>query len=77
LQFAVDDVETGRISPPDGGFWEVGEFDSRNGTVDNPWIHGTKMAPFDKEVRWIKLKEFVSKIYGLDWEAQHILRSSN
>nr|AAZ08484.1 gram negative bacteria binding protein 1 [Nasutitermes graveolus] len=53
LQFAVDDEETGRITPPDGGFWEVGMFDSRNGTVDNPWIYGTKMAPFDKEFYFV------------------------
>jgi hypothetical protein len=65
-----------RISPPDGGFWEFGKFDSVNRTLDNPWIYGTKMAPFDKEVRWVKFKEYVSKIYNLDWEVQHILRSS-
>lgn len=53
FQFAVDDQEIGRITPPDGGFWEVGKFDSINGTVDNPWIYGTKMAPFDKEFYFV------------------------
>ena len=72
MQFAVDDEEMGRITAPDGGFWEVGNFDSRNGTVDNPWIYGTKMAPFDKEVRWKILKEFVIKLYDLDLEVQYI-----
>jgi len=67
---------TGQVTPPDGGFWEVGKFDSRNGTADNPWIYGTKMAPFDKEVRWIKLKEFVIKLYDLDWEVRYMLRSN-
>jgi N-acetylmuramoyl-L-alanine amidase CwlA len=50
LKFAVDDEEIGRITPLEGGFWEVGEFNSTIGTANNPWIHGTKMAPFDKEV---------------------------
>jgi hypothetical protein len=57
LQFAVDDEVIGRITPPDGGFWELGKFGSGNRTLDNPWIYGTKMAPFDKEVRWIDVKE--------------------
>jgi hypothetical protein len=70
LQFAVDDQEIGRITPPDGGFWEIGKFDSRNGTVDNPWIYGTKMAPFDKEVRCVILEHFVYKIHDLAKEVQ-------
>jgi hypothetical protein len=50
LQFAVDGEEIGKITPPGGGFWEFGMFNSSIGTADNPWIYGTKMAPFDKEV---------------------------
>lgn len=34
--------------PPKGGFWELSGF---NDTRDNnPWVHGTPMAPFDQEV---------------------------
>jgi hypothetical protein len=50
LKFAIDDQEIGRITPAEGGFWEVGEFNSTIGTADNPWKYGTQMAPFDKEV---------------------------
>jgi hypothetical protein len=50
LQFAVDGEEIGKITPPEGGFWEFGKYSSSTGTVDNPWKYGTKMAPFDKEV---------------------------
>lgn len=35
------------VEPPEGGFWKLGGFD--NSSYDNPWIGGTKMAPFDKE----------------------------
>jgi hypothetical protein len=50
LQFAVDGEEIGKVTPPEGGFWELGMFNSSIGTGDNPWIYGSKMAPFDKEV---------------------------
>jgi len=53
LKFAVDGQEIGRVDPPEGGFWQLGEFESRTGNVDNPWVDGTKMAPFDKEVSYI------------------------
>jgi hypothetical protein len=55
LQFAVDGEEIGKVTPPEGGFWEAGMFNSSTGTIDNPWIHGTKMAPFDKEVSRTKV----------------------
>lgn len=50
LKFAIDDEELGRITPPEGGFWDLAEFNSTIGTADNPWKYGTKMAPFDKQV---------------------------
>jgi len=34
------------------------------------------MAPFDKEVRWIQLKEFLIKLYDVDWEVKYTLRSN-
>lgn len=44
IAFRVDDQEMGRITPPQGGFYEFG-----NLSGDNPWASGSKMAPFDKE----------------------------
>lgn len=45
IAFSVDDQEVGRITPPDGGFWEMGNFD---GGLPNPWAGAYKMAPFDQ-----------------------------
>ncbi|XP_066259304.1 beta-1,3-glucan-binding protein-like [Euwallacea similis] len=47
IKYFIDDEATGTITPPDGGFWELGEFDKTS--VDNPWAGGSKMAPFDQE----------------------------
>jgi hypothetical protein len=47
IKFSIDNVETGRVAPPNGGFWELGNFSS---TLTNIWANGTKMAPFDHEV---------------------------
>lgn len=51
LKFSIDDVETGRITPGAGGFWDLGV---SNGAfpaeIENPWRFATKMAPFDEEV---------------------------
>ncbi|XP_060535589.1 beta-1,3-glucan-binding protein-like [Cylas formicarius] len=47
LTFFVDGEESGTISTPDGGFWNLGNF---NGTgFANPWINGTNLAPFDQK----------------------------
>ncbi|XP_030761869.1 beta-1,3-glucan-binding protein-like [Sitophilus oryzae] len=45
--FYVDNEEIGSVSPPTGGFWELGGFAQTN--VNNPWEGATKMAPFDQE----------------------------
>ncbi|KAH1020465.1 hypothetical protein HUJ04_010118 [Dendroctonus ponderosae] len=45
--FYIDNEEVGVINPPEGGFWEMGEFASTG--VENPWVAGTKMAPFDQQ----------------------------
>lgn len=46
--FSIDDKVIGAISPPEGGFWELGKF-SKEG-VENPWRGSkSKMAPFDDE----------------------------
>ncbi|XP_076250161.1 beta-1,3-glucan-binding protein-like [Rhynchophorus ferrugineus] len=45
--YSVDGEEVGSVSPPPGGFWEMGGFD--NATTDNPWRGGSHMAPFDQE----------------------------
>ncbi|KAJ8912606.1 hypothetical protein NQ315_000475 [Exocentrus adspersus] len=45
--FYVDGEEIGKVSPSDGGFWELGEL-NRTG-LNNPWTGCSKMAPFDQE----------------------------
>ncbi|XP_050515647.1 beta-1,3-glucan-binding protein-like isoform X1 [Diabrotica virgifera virgifera] len=47
IKFAIDDEEIGRVTPPGGGFWELGELSSSG--LDNPWKRNSKMAPFDQE----------------------------
>ncbi|XP_063234481.1 beta-1,3-glucan-binding protein-like [Bacillus rossius redtenbacheri] len=49
IKFSLDGVEMGTVTPPSGGFWELGNFNSVNPSADNPWRGGTKMAPFDQE----------------------------
>jgi len=46
LAFFLDGAELGRIAPPAGGFWELGDFPEN---IQNPWRFGSKMAPFDQE----------------------------
>nr|AAZ08505.1 gram negative bacteria binding protein 2 [Mastotermes darwiniensis] len=48
IEFRVNNESIGIVRPPDGGFWELGQFSSQVGAVDNPWIYGNKMAPFDQ-----------------------------
>merc|ERR1719383_1460826 len=48
IAFFIDDVQTGEVSPPEGGFWEYGEFEG-----DNLWEEGSKMAPFDQDFYFI------------------------
>ena len=38
------------VNPPDGGFWELGNFENDFPGIDNPWIREDKMAPFNKQV---------------------------
>ena len=44
ITYYIDEENIGGIYPPEGGFWELGEFDGQN-----IWGDGTKMAPFDKD----------------------------
>jgi len=48
ITFLLDNEVFGSISPPSGGFWELGGF---NG--NNPWSGGSNMAPFDQEFYFI------------------------
>jgi len=50
IAFTLDGTELGRIAPPTGGFWELGEFPAN---IQNPWRFGSKMAPFDQEYYFI------------------------
>lgn len=48
MKFFVDDVESGTVTPPNGGFWELGQFNKEG--IENPWRGSkSKMAPFDDE----------------------------
>lgn len=47
IKFSVDDKEIGRVVPPSGGFWQLG--DLQKSGLPNPWSNGNKMAPFDKQ----------------------------
>ncbi|KAJ8935957.1 hypothetical protein NQ318_015792 [Aromia moschata] len=47
IKFSIDDVVIGTVTPPEGGFWELGELDPTG--LENPWKSGSKMAPFDEE----------------------------
>lgn len=43
IAFSVDNQEIGRITPPAGGFYQLGGLSGHN-----PWASGSKMAPFDQ-----------------------------
>uniref|UniRef100_A0AAU8BSM0 Beta-1,3 glucan binding protein (Beta-GBP) isoform X3 n=1 Tax=Hypothenemus hampei TaxID=57062 RepID=A0AAU8BSM0_HYPHA len=49
--FYVDNELLGTITPPEGGFYEMGEFAAAG--IANPWTAGTKMAPFDEKFHMI------------------------
>nr|CAD7203477.1 unnamed protein product [Timema douglasi] len=47
VKFSIDDNELGTVTPGNGGFYGLGEWNT-----GNPWASsGDKMAPFDKPVR--------------------------
>ena len=50
IKFGINDETIGQVTPTDSGFWEIGQFSSQVGPVDNPWNYGKKMAPFDQPV---------------------------
>ncbi|RZC38226.1 Glyco hydro 16 domain containing protein [Asbolus verrucosus] len=47
ISFSIDDEHLATFTPPDGGFWEMGNLSSTG--YDNPWKRNTKLAPFDQE----------------------------
>lgn len=49
IAFYIDNEEIGTVTPPEGGFWELGELSASG--LENPWKTGsnTRMAPFDQE----------------------------
>jgi len=48
VRFFIDGELIGQVSPPEGGFWQLGGFNSKN----DIWSSGTKMAPFDRQVKF-------------------------
>ena len=65
LTFHVNDVRVGKIDV-DEGFWKKGDFENSAPGVPNPWINGTKSAPFDEEF-YIILNLAVGGSYFSDW----------
>lgn len=49
MKFSVDGKEIGNFSVSNGSFWDQGHFEGNDKDLENPWIQGTPMAPFDKE----------------------------
>ncbi|XP_037087444.1 beta-1,3-glucan-binding protein-like [Pollicipes pollicipes] len=47
IKFSVDDTALGEVTPPAGGFWELGGF-NKDTWRNNPWQGRSKMAPFDQ-----------------------------
>jgi beta-glucanase (GH16 family) len=45
INFYVDGEMIGSVTPPAGGFWELGGFQGQN-----IWQSGSVMAPFDRQV---------------------------
>ena len=45
-------------APGDGGFWELGGYEEDLPGVENPWIHGTNLAPFDQEVSTLHMRKW-------------------
>ena len=41
-------IKMGHVNPPEGGFWQLGEFSG-----NNIWSDGSKMAPFDQNFYFI------------------------
>ncbi|KAK4020527.1 hypothetical protein OUZ56_002493 [Daphnia magna] len=52
IRFYVDGILIGEITPPDGGFWEVGQL-YRDPGGPNIWGNGTTMTPFDYPFHFI------------------------
>ncbi|CAG9855667.1 unnamed protein product [Phyllotreta striolata] len=51
ITFFIDNNFIGVVSPPTGGFWELGKLNSTGFT--NLWENGTNLAPFDQEFYFI------------------------
>lgn len=48
ISFYINQKLTMNVTANGEGFWKFGQFNNLN-NIQNPWISGTKMAPFDKE----------------------------
>lgn len=49
FQASMDDTPYFNVTTPSDGYWTYGNFDSNFPNSFNPWIYGSKNAPFDKE----------------------------
>jgi len=47
ITLSIDDVPSFTVSPGEGGFMELGGWDGLD--IENPWVGGNTMAPFDKK----------------------------
>ncbi|XP_033115117.1 beta-1,3-glucan-binding protein-like [Anneissia japonica] len=48
IKCSIDDDLILSVNPPNG-FWDYGNFAKEAPGVENPWEHGSRLAPFDKE----------------------------
>jgi len=50
INFLLDDTSIGEVVVPEGGFWELGQFETDYGEgMANPWKNYNKNSPFDKD----------------------------
>ena len=49
IMFLLDGQVVGLMNAPDGGFWRFGQLSG-----DNIWALGSRMAPFDQKVGFVR-----------------------
>ena len=64
FRFSLDD-EVQMTVDPGTGFWDFGDLESTG--YQNPWVGGTKMAPFDKPVSSMSINNC---LYEWQWKCK-------
>jgi len=65
FKFFVDSKLVGQLQAPEGGLWKyaVGDATKQN----NPWISGSRMAPFDQPVSACQLVKIKNSTQFIIW----------